>query len=101
MITLTHYLIVAAALFCIGLYGVLAKKNAIAVIMGIEMMLNAVNLNFLAFNRFLYQDVMGSLFVLFIIAVAAAEVAIGLAIIIVLSRKRQSITVDDLDLLKW
>jgi NADH:ubiquinone oxidoreductase subunit K len=102
MITLYHYLFLAAALFCIGLYGAVAKKNAIAVFMGIELMLNSVNINLVAFNHFLKPDLLeGHTFAIFIIAVAAAEVAIGMAIIISLYRHRKSTTVDDIDLLKW
>lgn len=102
MITLEHYLILAALLFCIGLFGALTKKNAIAVLIGIEFMLNAVNINLAAFNHFIKPEVLtGHVFVIFVIVVAAAEVAIGLAIIISLYRNRKSTTVDDLDLLKW
>lgn len=102
MITLSHYLILAAALFCIGFYGAVAKKNAIAVFMGIELMLNSVNINLVAFNHFLKPAVLeGHIFAIFIIVVAAAEVAVGLAIILSLYRHRKSTTVDDTDLLKW
>jgi NADH:ubiquinone oxidoreductase subunit K len=102
MITLQHYLILAAILFCIGLYGAVSKKNAISVFMCIELMLNSVNINLVAFNRFLKPDVLtGHTFAIFIIAVAACEVAVGLAIIISLYRHRNSTTVDDIDFLKW
>lgn len=102
MITLYHYLLLSAALFSIGLFGAVAKKNAIAVFMGIELMLNSVNINLVAFNYFLKPDVLtGHTFAIFIIAVAAAEVAVGLAIILSLYRHRKSTTVDDIDLLKW
>lgn len=102
MITLYHYLLLGAALFCIGLYGAVAKKNAIAVFMGVELMLNSVNINLVAFNHFLQPDVLaGHTFAIFVIAVAACEVAVGLAIILSLYRHRKSTTVDDIDLLKW
>jgi len=102
MITLTHYLILAGALFCIGLYGAVAKKNAVSVFMGIELMLNSVNINLVAFNRFLTPDKLeGHTFAIFLIVVAAAEVSVGLAIILSLYRDHTSITVDDLDWLKW
>lgn len=102
MITLYHYLVLAAALFSIGLYGAVAKKNAIAVFMGIELMLNSVNINLIAFNHFLKPQILvGHTFAIFVIAVAACEVAVGLAIILSLYRHRKSTTVDDIDLLKW
>ncbi len=102
MIGLTHYLIVAAALFCIGAYGVVVKKNAIAVMMGLEFMLNAININLVAFNHFLHPNlVLGQVFAMFIVGIAAAEVALGLAIILSLYRQRHSIAVDEMDILKW
>jgi NADH:ubiquinone oxidoreductase subunit K len=95
-------LVLAAILFCIGLYGAVSKKNAISVFMSIELMLNSVNINLVAFNRFLKPDILaGHTFAIFIIAVAACEVAVGLAIIISLYRHRKSTTVDDIDFLKW
>ncbi|MEW8959075.1 NADH-quinone oxidoreductase subunit K [Moorella humiferrea] len=102
MITLTHYLAVGGLLFCIGLFGALAKKNAIAVLMGIELMLNAVNINLVAFNHFLQPaQVTGQIFAIFVIVVAAAEVAVGLALVINIYRRRLDSSVDDLDWLKW
>ncbi|KKM11846.1 NADH dehydrogenase [Clostridiales bacterium PH28_bin88] len=102
MITLNHYLILAAVLFCIGLYGALAKRNAVAVLMGIELMLNAVNINLVAFSRFLSPDALvGHVFAIFVIVVAAAEVAVGLAIVINIYRERLSTSVDDFDWMKW
>ncbi|MCX7779772.1 MAG: NADH-quinone oxidoreductase subunit NuoK [Negativicutes bacterium] len=99
---LEHYLAVGAMLFCIGLYGVLTKRNAVAVLMGIELMLNSVNINLVAFNRFVAPaDFVGQLFAVFVIVVAAAEVAVGLALVISIYRLRDSIHVDDLNLLKW
>lgn len=102
MVSLEHYLILAAMLFCIGLYGALAKKNAIAVLMGVELMLNSVNINLIAFNKFLAPlSVTGHIFAIFVIVVAAAEVAVGLAIVLNIYRERMSTNVDDFDLLKW
>ncbi len=100
MISLSHYLILGAILFSIGIVGIfLNRKNVIIVLMAIELMLLAVNLNFIAFSYFL-QDIAGQVFVFFILTVAAAESAIGLAILVVLFRNIQSINVDDLDRLK-
>ncbi|MGI6552192.1 MAG: NADH-quinone oxidoreductase subunit NuoK [Clostridia bacterium] len=102
MVTLQHYLLLAALLFCIGFYGAVAKRNAIAVLMGIELMLNAVNINLIAFGRFLSpQQVTGQVFALFVIVVAAAEVAVGLALIINIYRQRFTTDVENLDWLKW
>lgn len=100
MIPLSHYLILGAFLFSIGIVGIfLNRKNVIIVLMAIELMLLAVNLNFIAFSHFL-QDTAGQVFVFFILTVAAAESAIGLAILVVLFRNLHSINVDDLDHLK-
>lgn len=105
---LSTYLLVGAMLFCIGLYGVFAKRNMIAVLMSIELMLNAVNINFVAFNRFVWNEKIGINYLLtghvaalFVIVVAAAEVAVGLALIITIYRNRRSTNVDDLNWLKW
>jgi NADH-quinone oxidoreductase subunit K len=100
VIALSHYLILGAILFSIGIVGIfLNRKNVIIVLMAIEVMLLAVNLNFIAFSYFLH-DIAGQVFVFFILTVAAAESAIGLAILVVLFRNIQSINVDDLDQLK-
>ena len=100
MISLSHYLILGAILFSIGIVGIfLNRKNVIIVLMAIEIMLLAVNLNFIAFSYFLH-DIAGQVFVFFILTVAAAESAIGLAILVVLFRNIQSINVDDLGQLK-
>ena len=100
MIRLPLVLLFAALLFSAGIYGVLARRNAVMVLMAIELMLNAVNLNLVAFAANL-KDVSGQIFALFVIAVAAAEVGIGLALVILLFRNRASINVDEVDLLKW
>lgn len=102
MIPLSWFLIFAAALFSIGLFGVLSRKNAIAILMGIELMLNAVNVNLLAFWRYLTQDTLsGQVFVVIVFAVAAAEVSVGLALIISVYRSRKTIVADDIELMKW
>jgi NADH-quinone oxidoreductase subunit K len=102
MIPLYWWLVVAAALFCIGLYGVLSRKNAIGVLMGIELMLNAVNVNLVAFWRYITpQALTGQVFAIFVITVAAAEAAVGLAIIISAYRRRDTVIVDELDIMRW
>jgi NADH:ubiquinone oxidoreductase subunit K len=100
VIRLPFVLLFAAFLFSAGVYGVLARRNAVMVLMAIELMLNAVNVNLIAFSSALH-DVGGQIFALFVIAVAAAEVGIGLAIVILLFRNRASINVDEVNLLKW
>ena len=100
IIGLTHYLIVAALLFTIGVFGIfINRKNVIVLLMAIELMLLAVNMNFVAFSRFL-GDVSGQVFVFFILTVAAAESAIGLAILVVLFRNRSTINVGEIDSMK-
>lgn len=102
MIPISWYLIFAAALFCIGLFGVLAHRNAIAILMGIELMLNAVNVNLVAFWRYATPEkINGQVFAVIVFAVAAAEVAVGLAIFISVYRLRGTISADEIDLLKW
>lgn len=102
MIPLSWYLILAAGLFSIGLFGVLARRNAVAILLGVELMLNAVNINLVAFWR--YGDVVqmtGQVFAIIVFAVAAAEVAVGLALVISVYRRRNTVVAEDLDLLKW
>lgn len=100
MIPLSHYLILGAILFCIAIVGIfLNRKNLIVLLMAIELMLLAVNMNFVAFSSYM-NDVSGQLFVVFVMTVAAAEAAIGLAILVVLFRNLSTIHVDDLDSLK-
>jgi len=100
VIRLPLVLFFSAALFSIGVYGVLARRNAVLVLMSIELMLNAVNVNLIAFAQRL-GDLNGQVFALFVIAVAAAEVGIGLAIVILIYRNRETINVDEVNLLKW
>jgi len=98
-----HYLILSAVLFCVGLYGALAKRNAVAILMCIEIMLNAVNVAIVAFSRYLVPEVVlltGHVFAIFVMTVAAAEAAVGLAIIISIYRSRQSVDVEQADLMK-
>jgi NADH:ubiquinone oxidoreductase subunit K len=96
---LNQFLMLAAVLFCMGVYGVLARKNAVLVLMSIELMLNAVNINLLAFGAF-RDNVIGQVFALFVIAIAAAEVGIGLAIVLLIFRNRANIDLDQADLMK-
>jgi NAD(P)H-quinone oxidoreductase subunit 4L len=98
-----HYLILSAVLFSIGLYGALSKRNAVVLLMCIELMLNAVNIAMVAFSRYLVPDVVlltGQVFAIFIMTVAAAEAAVGLAIIIAIYRSRRSVDVEQVDLMK-
>ncbi len=97
---ITHYLVLSALLFTIGTVGVIVKKNVISIFLCIELMLNAANLSFIAFSSFLNQ-VHGQIFVFFVMVVAAAEAAVGLAITIVLHRNRNTLNVDEADIMKW
>lgn len=96
---IAHYLVVAALVFVIGLFGVVTRRNAVGILLGIELMLNAVNINLVAFAR-LHGDVTGLLFAVFTIAITVAEVAVGLAIVILIFRVRRTIDADRLDLLR-
>ena len=101
MISLSYYLIFSAALFSIGLFGVLARKNAVAILMGVELMLNAVNVNLVAFWRYRAPEMIaGQAFAIMVFAVAAAEVSVGLALIISIYRRRNTVVADDIDMLK-
>lgn len=102
MIPLSWYIVLAGALFCVGLFGALARRNALGILMGIELMLNAVNLNLVAFWRYLTPErITGQAFVLIVLAVAASEVAVGLALIISIYRKRSTVAAEEINLLKW
>ena len=96
---LNSYLLLSAFLFCTGVYGVLARKNAVLVLMSIELMLNAVNINLIAFSAF-NHDISGAVFALFVITIAAAEVGIGLAIVLLIYRNEHTADLDDIDELK-
>ncbi len=101
-IGLEHYLILSAVLFAIGLYGALAKRNAVIILMCIEIMLNGVNIALVAFSRFITPTMLtGQVFAIFIIVVAAAEAAVGLAIIISVFRTHETIESTDINLMKW
>lgn len=97
---LEHYLILSALIFGIGMIGVLVQRNLILIIMSLELMLNAVNINLAAFSKYLYQ-ISGQVFIIFIMAVAAAEAAVGLALIVSLYRNKQTINSDEFKILKW
>ena len=98
---IAYVLVLSALIFCIGVYGVLSRSNAVMVLLSIELMLNAVNINLVAFSTMFEAGVQGQVFALFVIAVAAAEVGVGLAIVILIYRNRQSVDVDDMSLMKW
>ena len=109
-LTLNHFLVLGAILFCIGLYGAIAKRNAIAVLMGIEIMLNAVNITLVGFSFFNHVKtgnldfsglLTGQIFAIFIITVAAAEAAVALAMVISIYRKRDTVDVSEIDMMKW
>ncbi len=101
-IGLNHYLILAGVLFCIGLYGALSRRNAVAILMCIEIMLNAVNITLVAFSRYIVPSAMtGQIFAIFIMTVAAAEAAVALAIFISIYRRRETVDVEQMDLMKW
>ncbi|MBN1203123.1 MAG: NADH-quinone oxidoreductase subunit NuoK [Anaerolineae bacterium] len=102
MVPLWMYLVVAAGLFCIGLFGVLTRRNAIAILMSIELMLNAVNINLVAFWRYQTPDkIGGQVFAAFVFVVAAAEAVVGLALILAIYRRRRTVIAEDVDMLKW
>ena len=97
---MTHFLVLGAILFMIGAAGVLMRRNAIIILLSIELMLNAVNVTFVGFSRHL-ADMTGQVFAIFVITVAACEAAVGLAILIALNRDRTMVNVDEVNLLKW
>lgn len=102
MVPITHILFLSSGLFFIGIYGVLTRRNMIALLMSIELMLNSININFVAFNKYLYPDALdGIFFTIFIITIAAAEVALAIAIVINLYRRYNSIDVNDATELKF
>jgi NADH:ubiquinone oxidoreductase subunit K len=105
MIELGHFQVLSAALFSIGLYGVLARKSAVLILMSIELMLNAVNLNLIGFATFVDfsegQRALGQVIVIFVITVAAAELALAVAIILRLYRNRSTVNMDEIDIMKW
>lgn len=100
MVTLQHYLFLSAMLFSLGVIGVMFRRNLIVILMSLELMLNAVNLTFIAFARYM-DSVEGQVFVLFVMVVAAAEVAVGLAVAVAVFRQRGTVNVNDINLMKW
>jgi NADH-quinone oxidoreductase subunit K len=100
MLSITHYLILSLAMFSIGVVGVVTRRNVIIILMSVELILNAVNINLVAFSR-LFGSVNGQVFAIFIITDAAAEAAVGLGIIIAFFRNRETLLADEMDLLKW
>ena len=100
MIGLQHYLCVSAALFCLGILGVLTRRNAVNVLMGVELILNAANLNLVAFSRFGTGNLQGQMFAVFVIVIAAAEAAVALAIVLTLYRLRRTPNLDQADILR-
>jgi NADH-quinone oxidoreductase subunit K len=100
MITLTHYLVLSAVLFTLGVIGVLVRRNAIVIFMCIELMLNAVNVSFVAFAHYL-NSMQGQMFVFFTMTVAAAEAAVGLAIIVAIFRNKETVNIDEMNIMKW
>jgi len=102
VIPLSWYLILSAALFSVGLFGVLTRKNAVAILLGIELMLNAININLVSFWRYgNVVSMVGQVFAIIVFAVAAAEVAVGLALVISIYRQRNTVVAEDLDMMKW
>jgi NADH-quinone oxidoreductase subunit K len=102
MMPLSWLLALSAALFCIGLFGVLSRKNAVAILLGVELMLNAVNINLVSFWRYGdFNQMAGQVFAIIVFAVAAAEVAVGLALVISVYRQRNTVIADDIDMMKW
>jgi NADH-quinone oxidoreductase subunit K len=100
--SLPWILTLGAFLFSVGVYGVLARRNAVLILMSIELMLNSVNINFIAFNAWLQDTALtGQIFSLFVIAIAAAEVGVGLAIVLLVFRNKKTINVDELDAMRW
>ena len=102
VLQLQYFLLIAAALFCIGIYGLINSRNAVRVLMSIELLLNAVNINLMAFSNFLdSQGIKGQVFAVFVIALAAAEAAVGLAIVLSIYRNRDTVDMEQFNLLKW
>jgi NADH-quinone oxidoreductase subunit K len=100
MITINHYMAVSAALLLIGTVGVLTRRNIVVILMSIELILNAVNINLIAFSKY-HNQVTGQVFAIFVIAVAVAEAAVGLGILIAMFRNKGTVQADEVDLLKW
>ena len=97
---INEFLLLGAVLFCIGVFGVISRKNAVMVLMSIELILNAVNINLVAYSAQL-QNAVGQVFAIFVIAVAAAEAAVGLGIILALYRNKETVNIDEMNLMRW
>ncbi len=101
-VPLSHFLLLSAILFCIGIYGIMTRRNAVGILMSVELLLNATNINLVAFSRFISPaDGTGQIFAIFVIALAAASVAVGLAIVICIYRNHKTVFVDKIDMMKW
>jgi NADH-quinone oxidoreductase subunit K len=100
MITTTHYMVLSAGLFTLGLVGVMTRRNIIIILMSIELMLNAANINFIAFSYQL-QNPIGQVFAVFVVVVAAAEAAVGLGIILAFYRNKETVNIDEMSLMRW
>jgi len=102
LVGLNHYLTLSTILLCIGIFGVLTRRNAIGILMSIELMFNAVNINFVAFSKFVTpNDFVGQIFAIFVITIAAAEATVGLAIVLLIYRNFKGINVDNINIMKW
>jgi NADH:ubiquinone oxidoreductase subunit K len=102
LVGLSHYLVLSAALFGIGIFGVLTRRNAIGILMSVELMFNAVNINFVAFSKFVTPgELVGQIFAIFVITIAAAEATVGLAIVLLIYRNFKGINVDNVNIMKW
>ncbi len=99
---LTHYLVLSALLFCLGLYAMLSRRNAVAILMGIELMLNAANINLVAFNKYVAPTALnGQVFALVVITLAACEAGVGLALVMAAYRNLETVHVDEINIMKW
>ena len=102
MITLQHYLVVSAILFAVGIFGLLSRRNAVAILLSLELMFNAVNINLVAFSHYVTPTLLtGQVFTIFVITIAAAEAVVGLSIILAIYRQSQNIDVDNINIMKW
>jgi NADH:ubiquinone oxidoreductase subunit K len=102
MITLTHYLLLSACVFALGIYAVLTRRNGVAILMGIELMLNAANINLVAFNKYAAPGALqGQIFALIVITLAACEAAVGLALVLAAYRSLETVHLDEINLMKW
>ncbi len=102
MIPLSYYIALSATLLCVGIYGVLARRNAILVLLSVEIMLNSVNINLIAFSRYITPDtIVGQIYTIFAMAAGAAEIGIGLAVVLLIYRGRETVNVDEVNMLKW